>query len=158
MLALPPGREANSDVSAPLYTRHRPRLQGKDCSYNPFAFPPLHMAGIAPAILLHSRHPWRSDVQVPRSTGCARAAIHGGQMQEIERRRKPKPRTSCRHREDPHPPRAQRRNRHCRAFTTVSGAAPGQLVRLKHHRRKYQQRLRHRRRARVAAVPSLETV
>ena len=24
MLALPPGREANSDVSAPLYTRHRP--------------------------------------------------------------------------------------------------------------------------------------
>jgi hypothetical protein len=35
-----------------------PREAGKDCSYTPFAFPPLHM-----------------DVQVPRSTGCARAAI-----------------------------------------------------------------------------------
>ncbi len=70
---------------------------GKDCSCNPIAFPPSmavrcagaakHMARIAPAILLHSRHPWRSDVQVPRSTGqglllqsfCI-PAIHGGQM------------------------------------------------------------------------------
>ena len=33
-----------------------------------FCAPPLHMARIAPAILLHSRRPWRSDVQVPRST------------------------------------------------------------------------------------------
>ena len=48
--------------------------QGRDCSCNPPAFPPLHM-----------------DVQVPQSTWivrewpsmavrCARAAIHGGQM------------------------------------------------------------------------------
>ena len=59
-----------------------------------------HRAGIAPAILLHSRHctwmcrcrkahglcesghPWRSDVRERPSMAvrCARAAIHGGQM------------------------------------------------------------------------------
>jgi hypothetical protein len=46
------------------------RIQGKDCPYNPRAFPPLH-----------------TEVQVPRSTGqglllqssCI-PAIHGGQM------------------------------------------------------------------------------
>ncbi len=37
-------------------------MHGRDCSYKPFAFPPLHL-----------------DVQVPRSTGRARAAVHGGQ-------------------------------------------------------------------------------
>jgi hypothetical protein len=59
--SLPLGREANSDFSAALYTRHRPRLQGRDCSRQSPAFPPLHMARIAPAILLHSCHPWWSD-------------------------------------------------------------------------------------------------
>jgi hypothetical protein len=85
------------------------RLQGKDCSYNPFAFPPSMAVRCAGA----AKH-----------RGCARAAIHGGRMQ-VERRRKLKPRRSCGDREDPHPPRAQRRFRRRPAFTTVSGAAPG---------------------------------
>ena len=46
------------------------RLQGKDCSYNPFAFPPSlevrcrrydPMASIVPTMLLHFLRPWRSD-------------------------------------------------------------------------------------------------
>ncbi len=127
MLAWPPGREANSDVSAPLYTRHRPRLHGRDCSRQSPAFPPLHM-----------------DVQVPRSTGqglllqsfCI-PAIHGGQMQEVgqcreQLPRKPKPRGPSGHREDSDPPRQQRPFHRYRALAAVPGAAPERFVRLIH--------------------------
>jgi hypothetical protein len=41
-------------------------------------------------------------------------------------------RRSCGDREDPHPPRPQRHFNSCPAFATVSGAAPGPLVRLIH--------------------------
>ena len=46
------------------------RLHGKDCSYNPFAFPPSlevrcrrydPRASIVPTMLLHFLRPWRSD-------------------------------------------------------------------------------------------------
>jgi len=41
-----------------------------------------HMAGIAPAILLHSRHPWRSDVRErPRLAGHAQEpSRYGGRL------------------------------------------------------------------------------
>ena len=66
------------------------RLHGKDCSYNPFAFPPSlevrcrrydPMASIVPTMLLHFLRPWKAD--------------GGGTtpwMEEVERSRKPEPR------------------------------------------------------------------
>ena len=49
--------------------RRKLRLQGKDCSYNPIAFPPSLVVrrrttagqGLFPTILLHFHRPWRSD-------------------------------------------------------------------------------------------------
>ena len=64
------------------------RLQGKDCSYNPFAFPPSlevrcrrydSRASIVPTMLLHFLRPWRSD-----GGGRAKQEPEPRAMQEVE--------------------------------------------------------------------------
>ncbi len=59
---------------------------GKDLSCNPFAFPPLHTDVQVPRStwMCESGHPWRSDVQVPRTSPG---------MDEVGRSRMPEPST-----------------------------------------------------------------
>ena len=66
------------------------RLQGKDCSYNPFAFPPSlevrcrrydPRASIVPTMLLHFLRPWRSDGG-GRAKQEARAESNAGAIAE----------------------------------------------------------------------------
>ena len=56
-----------------------------------------HRQGLFPTILLHFLHPWRSDVREWPSleVRCARAAISGGQTQEVEQRRERLPSRTC---------------------------------------------------------------
>ncbi len=98
-----------SHIPYRAFGKECPDVHGRDCSYNPSAFPPsmevrcrklgqcrskCRDAQKRPTILLHFLHctcdlqgrrkveQRRSscrDVQVPRSTGRARAAIRGGQ-------------------------------------------------------------------------------
>ena len=56
-----------------------------------------HRQGLFPTILLHFLHPRRSDVRERPSleVRCARAAIPGGQTQEVEQRREQLPSRAC---------------------------------------------------------------
>ena len=56
-----------------------------------------HRQGLFPTILLHFLHPWKSDVREQPSleVRCARAAIPGGQTQEVAQRREQLPSRAC---------------------------------------------------------------
>ncbi len=76
LLAPPPsseggGRDCRARIVLTCMDALMPRAQGKDCSdvHGCTNAAGAGMRKERPAILLHSRHPWRSDVQVPRSTG-----------------------------------------------------------------------------------------
>ncbi len=80
--SLPAGRGGD------LQGKDRSDVHGRVCSYNPSAFPPslavrctnAASAGCAGAAYNpFAFPPLHLDVQVPRSTGRARAAIPGGQ-------------------------------------------------------------------------------